>query len=289
MLDSLGCAVIREGVYLLPDTASNRQSLSRLCEHIARAGGSATTLYVTAANDNQAVQFQQQFDRTAKYEVLIATILSLKTGFGVSDPAAIAKVLGKQRRELDAIAALDFFPSVARERAARTLADAEGEVRALMFPDGSKPGAAGKPERSYVHRVWSTRSPLWADRLASAWLIRRFIDAEAKFLWLDKSQPAPQSAASFGFEGAEFFNSQTEITFERLLNSFGLDKNAALKRMALLVHHLEAGGAPVAEAAGVETLLQGARRRALNEDDLLSESEKTFDLLYDAYCETSPT
>jgi len=285
MLESLGCAVMRDGVYLLPDTAQNRRSLSSLCEHVTRATGTADMLCVTASDTQQATQFRQLFDRSAKYNSLALTIQSLKTGFGVSDPAAISRVLAKQRREFEAIATLDFFPSAAQQTASKALADAEREVRALMFPEAPSGDAQGSRSQAYLQRSWATRLPLWADRLASAWLIRRFIDNEAMLVWLDKSQPIPRGVVAFGFEGAVFSNSQTEITFERLLKHFALDKNTALTRMGLLVHYLEAGGSPVAEAAGVETLLQGARRRAMSENELLAESEKTFDLLYHAYSE----
>lgn len=289
LLESLGCAVMRDGVYLLPDTPQNRQSLSRLCEHVSRAGGSATMMCVTAVDDRQIAQFKQLFDRTAKYEALITTVRSLKAAFGISDPVAISKVLAKQKREFEAIALLDFFPSPAKAGAKQALVDAGMEVQSLMFPDASK-AAAGTTVpsvRSYFQQTWATRLPLWTDRLASAWMIRRFIDTEAKLVWLDKLQsPSSPSDITFGFDGASFCNSQTEVTFERLLKHFQLNGNASLKRMALLVHYLEAGGTPVAEAVGVDTLLQGARRRSLNEDELLAECEKTFDLLYDAYCET---
>ena len=274
-----------------PDTPQNRQSLSHLCEHVSRAGGSATMMCITAIDDRQIAQFKQLFDRTAKYESLITTVRSLKAAFGISDPVAISKVLAKQRHEFDSIAMLDFFPSPAKANAKQALIDAGKEVQTLMFPNAPTAGAgATSPStRSYFQKTWATRVPLWADRLASAWLIRRFIDTEAKLVWLDKSQSPSSFDIAFGFDGAAFCNSQTEVTFERLLNTFRLNDNAPLKRMALLVHYLEAGGTSVAEAAGVDTLLQGARRRALNEDDLLSECEKTFDLLYDAYCETPST
>ncbi len=282
-LESLGCAVVRDGVYLLPDTAENRSGLSRLREHLTRIQGSATLLAVTAIDSEQAQVFQNLFDRTGKYESLILTIEGLKAGFGISDPAAIARILTKQRREFDAISALDFFPSPVREQAARTLNEAEESVRGLMFPDVPKATSVTRSGRRFFKRVWATRPPLWADRLASSWLIRRFIDTEATIIWLDKMQNCPEMAIGFAFENAEFSNSKSEITFERLLKSFDLNNNASLARIGALVHFLEAGGTPVAEAAGVETLLQGARRRSLNDDSLLAESEKTFDLLYDAY------
>ena len=154
-----------------------------------------------------------------------------------------------------------------------------------MFPEATKSGRISLSGRDYLNRVWATRKPLWADRLASAWLIRRFIDPEATLIWLEKNQECPSDAVGFGFEGASFSNIRDKVTFQELLRSFSLDKNETLTRIGLLVHSLDTGGAPVAEAAGVETLLQGARRRSSNEEELFAESEKTFDLLYEAYLE----
>jgi hypothetical protein len=130
-----------------------------------------------------------------------------------------------------------------------------------------------------------TRKPLWADRLACAWLIRRFVDPEGTVSWLDKGQALPEQAISYAFDGAHFANSESRITYEEMLAQLGLAKNPALARIGSIVHFLEAGGTPVPEAAGVQTLLQGAVRRSQNEDQLLGEAEKTFDLLYEAYFE----
>jgi len=287
-LESMGCAVLREGVYLLPDNRANRQGLERLAEHMGRINASAYVLHVTHFDARQEKVFRGLFDRTAKYRELFKAIEGLRAGFGVSDPSAIARVLNKQRREFEAISALDFFDSPEKVRVARVLQDTEAEVRRRMFPDSPKSGRVTETGRFYFKRVWATRKPLWADRLASAWLVRRFIDPEATMLWLDKAQKCPATAVGFGFDGATFANSRDKVTFQQLLASFGLDKNETLVRIGTLVHFLDTGGTPVAEAAGVETLLQGARRRSNSEEELFSESEKTFDLLYEAYFE-APT
>lgn len=284
-LEGLGCAVMREGVYLLPDTQGNRQSLARISDHIGRVGGTAHLLSVTSADESQSELFRGFFDRTAKYEALIQTVEGLKAGFGISEPVAISRVLTKQRREFETISAFDFFPSEARDRATRVLRETEEKVHALMFPDAPQPGPLRESGKTYFRRTWATRRPLWADRLASGWLVRRFIDPQATMIWLDKGQECPQAAVSFGFEGAQFSNSGTQVTFERLLTSFSLDGNPTLAKIGALVHFLDAGGAAVPEAAGVETLLQGARRRSPGDDELFGECEKTFDLLYDAYFE----
>jgi len=291
-LEGLGCAVMREGVFLLPDTPRNRTSFQRLADHIVRAKGDAWMFPVNVESAQQARQFRAMFDRSGRYAELIKTIEGLKAGFGVSDPTAIAQVLAKQRRELEAISVLDFFVSPLRQRAERALTDMERAVRDMMFPaNGETPdgGEAGKParrsKRQYFRRAWATRKPLFVDRLASAWLIRRFIDPEATMIWLDKRQACPATAVGFGFEGASFANSRTRVTYEELLASFRLDRDTGLAKIGRLVHALDAGNRQVPEAAGVETLLAGARHRASNEDELLRESERTFDLLYEAYYE----
>jgi hypothetical protein len=280
-LESLGAAVMREGAYLLPYTPANRQSLEALAEYVGKTAGSAHVLNVAAASPAQTKYFTFLFDRSGRYRELVKTIESLRVGFGHSDPSAISRVLHKQRREFDAIAALDFFPTAARENAHRSLLDAEEAVRKLLFPGQTQ--ATLKANESLLRRNWATRKPLWADRLACAWLIRRFIDPEATVAWLDKGEALPEKAIGFGFDGAHFANSGTRVTYEEMLARLDLVGNAALGRIGSIVHFLEVRGTPVPEALGVQTLLQGALRRAQGENELLAEAEKTFDLLYEAY------
>ena len=282
-LESLGTTVLREGVYLLPETEANRQSLETLAEYIVKTHGAAHVLRVSAASPAQHEAFTRLFDRSARYEDLIKTVESLSIGYGQSDPGAIARVLHKQRREFEAIAALDFFPTRTRELAQAALAKADAAVRRLLFPAGPQLGfGAGE---KLLGRTWATRKPLWADRLACAWLIRRFIDPEARLLWLDRSATPPVDAIGFGFESAHFTNSEHRVTYEQMLASLKLGDNPALAKIGSIVHFLEIGGTTVPEAAGVQTLLQGALRRSPSEHGLLGEVEKTFDLLYEAYFE----
>ncbi len=281
-LESLGATVLREGAYLLPESEDNRHSLQTLADYIIKSHGAAHVLRVSPASPAQHESFARLFDRSARYEDLIKTVESLRIGFGHSDPSAIARVLHKQRREFEAIAALDFVPTGARERAQASLAAAEEEVRRLLFPAPSAGIGAGE---KLLGRTWATRKPLWADRLACAWLIRRFVDPEAKLAWLEKSEAPPPEAIGFGFEGAHFTNSEDRVTYEQMLARLDLGGNPALAKIGSIVHFLEIRGTTVPEAAGVQTLLQGALRRSPNEGDLLGEVEKTFDLLYEAYFE----
>jgi hypothetical protein len=282
--DALGAAIIRDGVFLLPETAANRQAVERLVEYINMNAGSAQAVKATPLDESQLSAFRKLFDRSARYEELTKTVESLRVGFGLADPSAISRVLHKQRREFEAIALLDFFPTPAREKASAALAAAEAEVLDLMFPAQAVPGA--KTKEKFLRRLWATRRPLWADRLACSWLIRRFVDPEATMVWLEKTQETPAGAIGFAFDGARFSNSGTRITFEEMLSQLDMEKNAALVKIGSIARFLEVrGGTRVPEAAGVQTLLQGALRRAGSDDELLGEAEKTFDLLYEAYCE----
>jgi hypothetical protein len=281
-LESLGAGVLREGAYVLPDTPANRQSLDALADYIGKGGGTAHLLRVAASSQAQNEAFKRLFDRSARYDNLVKIVESLRVGFGHSDPSAIARVLLKQRRDFEAISALDFFPTPAKARAQQAIADADQAIRKLYFSQA--PTYIGPGEKLHG-RTWATRKPLWADRLASAWLVRRFVDPEAKMLWLEQTQEPAQGAIGFGFDGAHFANSATRVTYEEIVAQLQLATNSALTKIGSIVHFLEARGTPVPEAAGVQTLLQGAVRRAQNEDELLAEAEKTFDLLYEAYFE----
>jgi len=282
-LESLGAAVIREGAYLLPDSATNRQALDALAEYIGKSAGSAHVLQVQSASPAQQETLRRLFDRSSRYNELIKTVESLRVGFGHSDPSAISRVLHKQRREFEAIAALDFFPTEARARAEQALADADAAVRKLLFAAQSKASIASG--ETFLRRTWATRRPPWADRLACAWLIRRFVDPEATLVWMEKADAPPAGALGFAFDGAHFAASGTRVAYEEMLARLDLMKNPALAKIGSIVHYLEMSGTTVPEAAGVQTLLQGAQRRATSIDELLAEVEKTFDLLYEAYYE----
>ena len=138
----------------------------------------------------------------------------------------------------------------------------------------------------FQKRIWATRAAPWVDRLACAWLIRRFIDREAKFVWIARPSECPKKAIGFDFDGAEFTHVKNRVTFEVLVASFGLDGDPALMAIGAAVHYLDVGGIPVPDAKGLETMLKGAKEKARTDDALLAEAMRVFDLLYSAY---SPT
>ncbi|MGH6629535.1 MAG: chromate resistance protein ChrB domain-containing protein [Burkholderiales bacterium] len=154
---------------------------------------------------------------------------------------------------------------------------------------GEPHSAEGKVRRldpaKFRHRTWATRKDLWVDRLACAWLIRRFIDGKAKFAWIDRPRDRPKGSVGFDFDGAEFTHIESRVTFEVLLASFGLDGDPALVSIGHAVHFLDIGGIPVADAKGLETMLRGIKAKTRGDDETVPEANKVFDLFYAAYAQ----
>lgn len=267
---AIGCAALRDGAWLLPDAAA--AALMPLAEEVIGAGGAAEVLQVNTTDD-QTLRFQALFDRSAEYVGLLAAIHAAQER---SDP----KLVESLRRQFKAVAAIDFFPGEAQRQVADALAElasaASGEPRA----------GSGDIRRlktaDYQGRTWATRRHLWVDRMASAWLIRRFIDRKARFLWLDNAKKCPRSALGFDYDGAAFSHVDGRVTFEVLAASFGLDDDPAIARIAAIVHCLDVGGVPVPEAPGIEAVLAGLRDAA-DDDKLLTETNRVFNGLYKHY------
>jgi hypothetical protein len=285
-LKALGTAVLRDGVYLLPNNVEFIEPLQAQSEEVTASGGSAQIVEVNARDKQQETEFRQLFDRTPEYEKLMLEINSARKEIGKLDRAALSSRLTRLRRGYEAIALQDFFPGAARDQTREILEDLMGSANAVLSPDEPH-AAAGRIHRldpaKYRGRTWATRARPWADRLASAWLVKRCIDRRAKFLWLKSPKDCPKRAVGFDFDGAEFTHIGAKVTFEVLLASFGLNEDPALERIGALIHYLDVGGVPVPEAAGLEALLRGARD-ALNDDDaLLAEAGRLLDYLYAHY------
>jgi len=187
------------------------------------------------------------------------------------------------QRERDAIRGVDFFPGDAALEAEAAWLELTKRIDALQSPDEPHETRGRLPRldvADYQGRVWATRRRLWVDRIASAWLIRRFIDPGARFRWLARPADCPKRALGFDFDGATFTHVGELVTFEALTASFGLDGDPGLRRLGALVHALDIGGEPVAEARGFEAIMAGARERIDDDDLLLAEMSTVLDSLY---------
>ena len=285
-LKAVGAGLLRDGAYLLPNGEHSRQVLQEQGADIKAAGGLVQLLSLDAESAEQQAQFAALFDRTDDYALAIERLAALRGELAkLAEPDARQK-LAAIAREVAAIATRDFFPGEPRRQMEGALADAEAALNARFAPD--EPHAAHRrirprDRRDYRGRTWATRERLWIDRVASAWLIRRFIDPKAKFLWLKRLKDCPKNALGFDFDGAEFTHVGSKVTFEVLLDSFRLEQDAGLTRLGALVHHLDVGGIPIAEAPGFATIMAGARALQQDDDDLLKAMTPVLDSLYAGY------
>jgi hypothetical protein len=285
-LKALGTSVLRDGVYLLPNRIEFIEPLQAQSEEVTASGGTAQILEVTARDEEQESEFRQLFDRTSEYEKLMLEANAARKEIRGLDRAALSARLTRLKRDCEAIALRDFFPGAARDQAHGALEDLARAASAVLSPDEPH-AAAGRIQRmepaKYRGRTWATRARPWADRLASAWLIKRFIDPSAKILWLKSPKDCPKRAVGFDFDGAEFTHVRAMVTFEVLLASFGLDGDPALERIGALIHYLDVGGVPVPEAAGLEAVLRGAHVALTDDEALLGEAGRLFEYLYTHY------
>ena len=285
-LKALGTAVLRDGAYLLPNRPALLASVQALEREVTAADGSVQVLQLDARDARQQSEFEALFDRTPEYEKILQEIRQTRRKLGKMAPAAITSAVGRLRSDLENLALTDFFPGRSAAQVTIALEDLLADANAVLSPD--EPHAVeGRIARldpaSYRGRTWATRKRPWADRLASAWLIRKFIDPQARILWLDSPADCPKDALGFDFDGATFTHVDARVTFEVLALSFGLDRDVGVQRIGEVIHYLDVGGVPVPEAIGTEAILRGACDAYSDDDKLLNEVEKIFNYLYGTF------
>lgn len=275
-LKGSGAAVLRDGVYLMPERDSCRSILDTVAADILSAAGTALVLRL---EEPEGADFPRLFDRSEDYVALLAEIAAVRDGLDPDSAADAVKQARKLRKVYTGLSAIDFFPGESRKQAEVALQELEQKASWALAPDEPHPVAESLSRldiRQYRRRTWATRRRPWVDRLASAWLIQRFIDPEAKLLWLAAPTDCPAEALGFDFDGATFTHAGVRVTFEVLLASFGLE-TPALLRLGTLVHFLDVGGVQPAEAIGIESALAGLRDTVLDDDQLLALAGSLFD------------
>ncbi|MFC5696811.1 chromate resistance protein ChrB domain-containing protein [Pseudomonas sp. GCM10022186] len=281
-LKACGAAVLRDGVHILPDHPSCRDALGAIEREILSINGTA---YLLPVQDPQGERFIPLFERTEEYAALRAEIDGCRSQLTPENALASTRQIRKLRKSFAQLASIDFFPGQTRQQTDAALQELETAVSRALSAD--EPSSHDEPLatlelRDYQGRLWATRKRPWIDRLASAWLIRRFIDPGARFLWLDSPHDCPADALGFDFDGATFSHLGNRVTFETLQASFQLEA-PALARLAALVHYLDVGGAEPAEAAGIERVLAGLRESIADDDQLLTAASAIFDGLLTAF------
>lgn len=285
-LKAAGAALMRDGVYVLPKTPDSRRVFEEHAREIRAVGGSAHILRFEADSTEQKNALIGLFDRTADYQKFSARLQAWRKTLSKFTELEARRTLAAIARDAAATAATDLFPGKPQEQMHAAIAEAQAALNARFSPDEPQPAHRKIPRRQikdFQGRTWATRERIWIDRVCSAWLIRRFIDPRAKFVWLKDIKKKPKQALGFDFDGAEFTHVDSKVTFEVLRASFGLDQDLALARLGSLVHFLDVGGIPVAEAAGFAAIVAGARAIQADDQALLHSVTPMLDSLYQNY------
>lgn len=275
-LKASGAAVLRDGAYLLPDTAACRETLTSVERDILAINGTAYTLPVV---DPLGERFVELFDRSDDYSKLRVEIEECRAQLNAENALATTKQIRKLRKTYDQVSNIDYFPGKPKQQIDTALQELETAVSRALSADEpySRDQLITALNRSdYQGRVWATRKRPWVDRLACAWLIRRFIDPQAQILWLNSPSDCPADALGFDFDDATFSHVGNRVTFETLQASFELEE-PGLNRVGAVVHYLDIGGIQPVEAVGIERLLVGLHETITNDDHLLAAASAIFD------------
>jgi hypothetical protein len=283
-LKALGCAALRDGAYLLP--AAQGERFEPLAAEAREHGGTALVLQLSPQDDAQRDELLALFDRGEAYASWQESATALQAELPTLPEAEARRRLRAVADALQLLQRIDYYPGAAAGQAQAGF-EALRQAFDAHFSKG-EPQAAREQGISRLDiarfrgKRWATRARPWVDRLACAWLIRRFIDPQARFVWLADpagATPAPRGAIGFDYDGARFTHVGARVSFEVLLASFGLESDARLQRLAAAVRYLDAGGIPVAEAAGLESVLAGLRELHADDDALVDAAAAVFDAL----------
>ena len=283
-LKALGCGALRDGAYLLP--IEHEARFEPLAADVRAHGGTAQVLHLAPRDAAQRDEMLALFDRGEAYARWRETAAALHGDLDGLAEAEARKRLRGVAEALSALRGIDHYAGTAAAQAQAELDTLRAAVDA-RFSAGEPSARAGygivRLDRGQFQRKrWATRARPWIDRLACAWLIRRFIDPQARFVWLADPARAPRGVLGFDYDGARFTHAGALVSVEVLAASFGLDADPRLQRITRAVHVLDVGGIPVPEAPGLETVLAGLRELHPDDDDLVTAAAAVFDALYAA-------
>jgi len=259
-LQGIGAVAVKATVYVLPATPEAQEDLAWLLREIVEAGGEAMICEARLVDGLSDQEVRALFDRTrsADYDRLAEEVRVVATATqDQASPEQLVEAraqLARLKARLAQIAAIDFFGADGREAAEALLLELEGRLR-QEAPAGPVP--AGSDLGALQRRVWVTRAGVHVDRIASAWLIRRFLDPEASFRFVQPKGYVPEPGElRFDMFAAGFTHEGDRCTFEVLLERAGLD-DPALRALVEIVHDIDLKDAKFAraEAEGIRTVI----------------------------------
>lgn len=288
-LQQIGAVAIKQSVYALPRADQSYEDFSWILKEIIEGGGDGSlseAVFLEGLSDEQIVGLFQTA-RDADYEKIIddarslAESLSKESSEGSESISRTRTQLSRLKRRFEDVAAIDFFGAPGRNTV-------EGELANVT----SRVIGSDRKEKRYVRSVqdleghtWVTRKGVYVDRIACAWLIRRFVDRHAKFKFVSGKSYKPKSnEIRFDMFDAEFTHKGDWCTFEVMIDRLRLD-NHAISQMAEIIHDIDLKDKKFArvEAAGIQILFDGITATRSQDEERLERSFVILDEMYESF------
>ena len=272
-LKKYGALPLRTSGYLLPNTPENQERLEWLAAAIRKYKGQASVAQVQAMDDLPSEKLVQLFTqaRSKDYDALTREAKRLIGGRS-RQPGELARL----RRRFQQVAAIDFFNSPLRGRVEALLesADSIGQSKAI-------PESARKIKTQYLDRVWMTRPRPGIDRVSSAWLIRRFIDSNARFVFGNDPRDHSDAIPFDMFQTTGFGHQGDDCTFETLRKQFAI-RDPKVGAIAEIIHDADLADEKYGrnEGTGLDRVLIGWAQQGISDDELLRRGMELIEGLY---------
>ena len=275
-LKRYGALPLQSGGHLLPNTQRTLEQLEWLAAVIRKYKGQASVLHVQSVDDCPDVELRRRFvdARSKDYEQLQSELKKL-----LKSRTRPAGALGRLRKRFAEISAIDFFNGPFHSRVEALLA----RVEKIENPAPESPRQAQRARKEYANRTWITRPRPGIDRVSSAWLITRFIDKNARFVFDSNPARHPNAVAFDMFQGGGFGHRGEDCTFETLCKEFRIC-DSKVEVIAQIIHDadLEDEKFGRTEGAGLDRVLVGWAKQDVSDDELLRRGMQLIEGLYSA-------
>lgn len=271
-LQRYGALALPSSGHLLPESAANQEKLEWLATAIRNYRGDASVVRVQGFDDLPDQQLRTRFieARARDYEALGRELKSF-----LARASRQQGRLARLRRRFQEIEAIDFFENPMRGKIEALLAQADKDEK----PARSK---GGNPKTTrYRNRIWMTRPRPGIDRVSSAWLIRRFIDTKARFVFSNDPGSKPDAIPFDMFSAAGFGHRGEDCTFETLRKEFAI-RDRKVKQIAQIIHDADLGDEKFGrgEGLGLDATLKGWASQDVADDELLRRGTELIEGLY---------
>ena len=306
-LQKLGAVAIKNSVYVLPANEKTNEDFQWLKQEIESAGGEASVFRagsVEGTTDKEIIAaFRKARDQefaeiAAGLDGLTGSVQEQARGKHLSAGrlASHEAEIDRLHAELERVIANDFFEANGRTAALAAYQRCQKVIRSSQTPAVKAPNSSQRQDAlavdDYQNRRWMTRRNLHIDRLASAWLIKQFIDKRPRFYFVTEGETV-ENAIPFDMFDAEFTHQGEDCTFETLLKRFGLGDIRGLSELAQIVHDIDLKDDKFQrlEAAGLNAIINGLSESLRDDRRLLQQASAIFDglfVLLDKQTEKSP-